>query len=233
MRSLKYLLAVLACATMTSAQEPSAPHIRVTGEATLSVDPDHAEIDIGVVTQASSAKEASDANATKLDAVLKAMRAVVGAGGKIETTSYSIYPNYHRPQGRAEATIASYTATNVVRASGVAIDAAGELIDAAIGAGANNVERLEFTVDNPQTHRTAALDAAAKQARDKAETLASALDLQILGILSVTEGSPSVFRPYAAPRAAMMQAEAAPTPVEAGTVDISASVTLIVAVGAR
>jgi uncharacterized protein YggE len=232
MRFLSFLLGVLACATMTRAQEPSAPHIRVTGEVTLSVEPDHSQIDLGVVTQASTAKEASDANATKLDAVLKAMKAVVGAGGKIETTSYSIHPNYHRPQGRAEATIASYTATNVVRASGVAIDATGALIDAAIGAGANNVERLEFTVDDPQTHQSRALDAAAKQARAKADTLAAALELQILGILSVTEGSPTMVRPYAA-RAAMMQAEAAPTPVEAGAVDIYASVTLIVAVGAR
>lgn len=231
MRFLSLLPCMLACATMARAQEPSAPHIRVTGEVTLSVEPDHSQIDLGVVTQASTAKEASDANATKLDAVLKAMRAVAGAGGKIETTNYSIHPNYHRPQGRTEATIASYTATNVVRASGVAIAATGELIDAAIGAGANNVERLEFTVDDPQAHQSRALDAAAKQARAKADTLATALGLQILGVLSVTEGSPTMVRPYA--RAVMMQAEAAPTPVEAGAVDIQASVTLIVAVGAR
>ncbi len=233
MRSLNFLLAVLACATMTTAQEPSAPHIRVNGEATLSVEPDQAEIDLGVVTQGRTAKEASEANATKLDAVLKAIRAVAGASGKIETTNYSIRPNYHRPQGGGEATIASYTATNVVRASSITISVTGELIDAAIGAGANNVQRLHFTVEDAETHRARALDGAAKQARAKADTLAAALDLQILHVLSVTEGAASVVRPYA-PRTAMMQAEAAPTtPVEAGSVEIRASVTLVVAVGPR
>ena len=233
-RSPNFLLAVLACATVTAAQEAGTPEIRVTGEATLSVEPDQAEIDLGVVTQAPTARAAAAANATKLDAVLTAIRNIVGdvhGSGKIETTNYSLRPNYTRPRGGGEATIASYTATNTVRASGVAIDATGELIDVAIEAGANNVQRLSFTVADTETPRLRALADAARQARAKAEALAAALGLDIVRVLSVAEGTPAVVRPYA-PRAAMMQADtAAPTtPVEPGSVEVRASVTLRVLV---
>lgn len=235
MRSLITLLALLACATSSStAQEDVAPHIRVTGEATLSVDPDQAEIDLGVVTQAPTAQEASEANATKLDAVLTAVRNVVGADAEIETTGYSLRPNYHRPRAGGEATITSYTASNLVRVTKVAVDSAGAVIDAAIGAGANNVERLHFTVADPDSYRLRVLGDAARQARTKADTLAAALGLEIVRVQSVSEGTPVVMRPYEA-RATMMQAEAAapPTPVEPGTVEVSATVTLVVTVGPR
>ncbi len=100
-----------------------------------------------------------------------------------------------------QAEIASYTATNIVSASAVSIDSTGELIDAA------------------------------RQARAKADALADALGLEIARVLSVVEGSPAVVRPYA-PRAAMMQAEAAAptTPVEPGSDEVRASVTLRVLV---
>ena len=237
MRSPHFLLAVLAWATVTTAQEDATPEIRVAGEATLSVEPDQAEIDLGVVTQAPTAQAASEADATKLDAVLEALRNIVvgvSGRGKIETTNYSLRPNYTRPRGGGEATIASYTTTNVVRASGVAIDATGELIDAAIGAGANNVKRLNFTVADPETPRLETLADAARQARAKAEALAAALELEIVRVLSVAEGTPTILRPYAPP-AAMMQAEAAAptTPVEPGSVEVRASVTLRVLVMPR
>jgi uncharacterized protein YggE len=230
MRSPLFLLAVLACATVTTAQDAATPEIRVTGQATLKIKPDQAEIDLGVVTQASSAKAAAETNATKLDAVLTALRDIIGDKGKIETTNYSLRPNYTRPRDGGEATIASFTATNTVRASGVAIDATGELIDAAIEAGANNVQRLNFTLADAEAPRLRALGDAARQARAKAEALADALGLEIVRVLSVAEGTPTVVRPYA-PRAAMMQAEAAPTtPVEPGAVEVHASVTLRVLV---
>ena len=183
------------------------------------------------MTQASTAKAASEANATKLDVVIKALRNIIGKKGTIETTNYSLRPNYTRPRGGGEATITSYTATNTVRVSGVAIDATGELIDTAIEAGANNVQRLNFTVADAETPRLRALGDAARQARAKAEALAEALGLEIVRVLSVTEGTPTVVRPYA-PRATMMQAEAAAptTPVEPGAVEVHASVTLRVLV---
>jgi len=214
-------------------QESAPPEIRVTGEATVSAEPEQAEIDLGVVTQASSARAAANANAKKIEAVLEAVRHVLGSDATLETQSYSIRPNYHRPRDGGEPTITSYTASNVLRATGVPLDETGNVIDAATGAGANNVSRLEFTVENEEALRLRALGDAARNARDRAEALAAALDLEIRGVLSVGEGEPVVMRPYAS--ASLMQAESTRTrtPVEPGSVEVRARVTLRVEVSAR
>ena len=144
------------------------------------------------------------------------MREALGPDGEIETQSYSLRPNYTRPRDGSEATIASYTASNMIRVTKIAIDDAAKVIDAATGAGTTNVRRLQFTVDDEESLRLQALADAALEARARAEALAGALGLDIVRVLSVTEGEPVVVRPYAA--ATMMQAEVgrAQTPVEPG-----------------
>ncbi len=217
----------------TQPQQIAPPEIRVTGTATASAEPERAEIDLGVVTQAPTAKEAADANAEKLETVIAAVRGAVGPDGEIETQSYSLRPNYTRPRDGSEATIASYTASNMIRVSKIAIGDAAKVIDAATGAGTTNVQRLQFTVDDEEALKLQALADAALEARARAEALAGALGLDIVRVLSVTEGEPVVVRPYAA--ATMMQAEMgrAQTPVEPGAVEVRATVTLRVEVAER
>ncbi|HKY03306.1 MAG TPA: SIMPL domain-containing protein, partial [Blastocatellia bacterium] len=70
------------------------PSIRVTGDAIVSARPDQAQIDVGVVTQAPNAKNAADENARKVDAVLAALRKVLGPEAEIKTVGYSLNPNY-------------------------------------------------------------------------------------------------------------------------------------------
>ena len=161
------------------------------------------------------------------------MREAVGPDGEIETQSYSLRPNYTRPRDGSEATIASYTASNMIRVSKIAIGDAAKVIDAATGAGTTNVQRLQFTVDDEEALKLQALADAALEARARAEALAGALGLDIVRVLSVTEGEPVVVRPYAA--ATMMQAEMgrAQTPVEPGAVEVRATVTLRVEVAER
>ena len=199
----------------TQPQQAAPPEIRVTGTATVSAAPERAEIHLGVVTQAATAKEAADANAEK-----------------IETQSYSLQPNYTPP--RDEATIASYTASNMIRVTKIAIDDAAKVIDAATGAGTTNVQRLQFTVDDEEALKLQALADAALKARARADALAGALGLDIVRVLSVTEGEPVVGRPYAAPTI-MMQAETgrAQTPVEPREAEVRATVTLRVEVSER
>ena len=218
----------------TQPQQAAPPEIRVTGTATASAEPERAEIDLGVVTQAATAKEAADANAEKLETVIAAVREAIGTDGEIETQSYSLRPNYNRPRDGSELTIASYTASNMIRVSKIAIDDAAKVIDAATGAGTTNVQRLQFTVEDEEALRLRALADAARKARARAEALAGALGLDIVRVLSVTEGEPVMVRPYAAPTR-MMQAEAgrAQTPVQPGEVEVRATVTLRVEVAER
>ena len=228
-----HLLYIALALVTTQPHQAMPPEIRVTGTATASAEPERAEIDLGVVTQAATAEAAADANAEKLERVIAAVRNALGPNGKIETQSYSLRPNYTRPRDGGEATIASYTASNMIRVTEIAIDDAAKVMDAATGAGTTNVQRLRFTVEDEEALRLQALADAARVARARAEALAGALELDIVQVLSLTEGEPVVVRPYAG--VAMMQAESrgVQTPVEPGDVEVRATVTLRVEVAAR
>src|SRR5438094_309397 len=75
------------------------PFIRAIGEATVSVKPDEAKVQFSVVTQAATAQDAADRNASQVTAVLAALRSVLGPNADLKTLSYSLNPNYNNPPG--------------------------------------------------------------------------------------------------------------------------------------
>jgi uncharacterized protein YggE len=136
-------------------------------------------------------------------------------------------PNYRYPQG-GKPEIVGYTATNVLRIRTATLGNVGKLIDGAMQAGANSIHRLIFNLKDEQAAQLQALRLASSKAKAKAEAMAEALGLRVVAVLSVVEGDRGV-RPVMVPqpRAAQMEAlAAAPTPVEAGTVEVRSSVTL-------
>jgi uncharacterized protein YggE len=228
------LLSVLACAVPATlpAQQPPVSSIRVTGDARVTAKPDRVQIDIGVTTRAPQSQEAAAQNARQVDAVLAAVRKVAGATTVLKTISYSLNPNYRFHPNGGEPTLEGYTAVNVVQVTLDELGKIGAVIDAATQSGANQVQGIQFTLRDQDAVRAEALREAALRARAQAEVLAAALGLKVLRVLTVEEQSPRVMpvRVYGgAPRA---MATAAPaTPVEAGTLDVTADVTLSVEVG--
>jgi len=110
----------------------------------------------------------------------------------------------------------------------------GAVIDAATQAGANRIQGIQFTLRDQDAVRAQALREAATRARAEVDVLAAALGVKVLRILSVEESSPRLMplRVYNGAASRAMAADAAaPTPVEAGTLDITADVTLSVEVG--
>jgi uncharacterized protein YggE len=198
----------------------------------VSAKPDQAEIDIAVITQTTTAQEAASQNAARVDAVLAALKKAAGAD--VRTVGYSLQPDYKFP-GRegGKPTIAGYTARNTVQVKTGDLTGVGKLIDAALQAGANNVQRLQFTLKDEQAAKAQALQEAARKARADADALAAALGLKIVRVLSVEAGGPGVIQPVR--EMAMMRAAAAPdappTQVEPGTVEIRQTVTLTVEIG--
>ncbi|MFN2411723.1 MAG: SIMPL domain-containing protein [Pyrinomonadaceae bacterium] len=201
------------------------PSIRTVGEAEIAVKPDRAEIDVGVVTQAENSRNAVEQNARKLAATLARLRTLLGADADIKTISYSLTPNYRYPQTGGEPTITGYTATNIVRVTLDDLARVGNVIDTATEAGANRIQSLRFTLRDEKPVQAQALRDAALAARRKADALAAALNVKVVRVLSAVEsGSPVVpMRDVAFARA-----EAASTPIEPGTIEIRASVTLTV-----
>src|SRR5205085_12001628 len=116
-------------------------------------------------------------------------------------------------------------ASNTVQIESPDLAGVGKLIDASTSAGANNIESLEFLLKDETAARSRALKEAAVHARSKADALASALNLKIVRILRVEESTGNVV-PIRVQ--SMMKSEmAAPsTPVESGSLQIDANVTL-------
>jgi uncharacterized protein YggE len=210
------------------------PSVTASGEAVITAEPDLAEIDIGVVTQSRNAPDAARENSEKLARVMAEVKKLLGKGDEVKTASYSLNPNYRYPQG-GKPEITGYIATNILRIKTGNLTGVGKLIDASMQSGANAINRLAFTLKDEHAAQLQALRVASQKARGKAEEMASALGLKITRILVVTEGERAV-RPITMPlsRGAQFEAAAAaPTPVEAGTIEIRSTVTLTGELGAR
>jgi uncharacterized protein len=224
---------LLACATVLTASAQSvqpAPlsSIRVTADAKVTARPDRVQIDVGVTTHAASSQEAAAENARQVDAVLAAVRKAVGTAAVLKTVSYTLNPNYHYPKGGGEPALDGYSANNIVQVQLDELAKIGAVIDAATAAGANRVQGIQFTLRDQDAVRAQALREAALKARADADVLAAALGLKVVRVLSVEESSPRVMPVVMG--AMRANAAAVATPVEPGTLDVSADVTLSVEV---
>jgi uncharacterized protein YggE len=208
-------------------KEPRPPSVTASGEAVITVEPDQAELDIGVVTQARNAPDAARENADKLSRVMAEIKKILSKNDEVKTASYSLTPNYRYPQG-GKPELVGYTATNLLRIKTATLANVGKLIDAAMQSGANTIQRLAFTLKDEQSAQLQALRLASQKAKAKADEIANALGLKIVKVLSATEAERGI-RPIvmAQGRGAQMEAmTAAPTPVETGTIEVRSSVTL-------
>ncbi|HLN85838.1 MAG TPA: SIMPL domain-containing protein [Candidatus Limnocylindrales bacterium] len=228
------LLSVSSVAAQPARDRPRPPSITVNGEATIAAEPDQAQIDIGVTTQARTAPEASRENAERLGRVVAEVKKLLSKTDEVKTSGYALNPQYRYPQG-GKPEIVGYLANNIVRIKTAKLDDVGKLIDAAMQAGANNINRLMFTLKDEEAARLDALRQASAKAKAKAEAIAASLGLKILRIASVTEGERTfqpIYRQTPMARGEALTAQA-PTPVEPGTVDVKSTVSLTAEVSER
>ncbi|SPE42979.1 conserved hypothetical protein [Candidatus Sulfopaludibacter sp. SbA3] len=196
--------------------------IQATGTATINVQPDQVQLDIGVVTQANTAAQAGQQNAVQTNAMITALNQVLGKSGTIQTVGYSIYPRYSTATGQSN-TIVGYTAQNTVRVTSFDLTLAGPLIDAANQAGANSVGGLNFGLQDSEPSRLQALSLAGKQAQTHATAIASGLGAKAGPVISAVEGA------YASPSPVFAgTAASSSTPIVSGTVSVTATVTITV-----
>jgi uncharacterized protein len=213
-----------------AAQQTPVSSIRVTGDAKVTAKPDRAQIDVGVVTHAPKSQDAAAQNATLVDAVLAAVRAAAGGSAVLKTIGYSLNPTYQYHPNGGEPTITGYAASNTVQITLDDLAKIGSIIDSATRAGANQVQGIEFTLRNPDSARAEALRRAVLKARTDADVLAAALGLKVVRVLNVEESGPHVAPVRMFARAASPAAAQAPTPVESGTLEVTADVVLTVEV---
>jgi uncharacterized protein YggE len=202
---------------------PQPQTIVVAGEGEASAPPDVAYVTVGVVTQAPTAAQATGDNARLLAAVLAALRARGVGDRDLQTSGLTVQPLYQQGRGERQE-ITGYQATTNVTVTVNDLSRAGELLDAALAAGANRVGGLRFAVRDVTPLRQQALANAVRAARAQAEAIADALGLRLAAVSSVVEESVAV----PVPRAAMAAPAAAPapptTPVEPGELRVTARV---------
>ncbi|HEU4747638.1 MAG TPA: SIMPL domain-containing protein, partial [Gemmatimonadaceae bacterium] len=112
------------------------PQIAVSAMHEVKVAPDRATIHISVQTRAPTAAAAASQNATKLQSVLAALRALGLTNDQLSTINYNVHPDYVHREGR-EPTITGYNVTNTIRADVRQLSQVGRVIDAALSQGAN------------------------------------------------------------------------------------------------
>lgn len=161
--------------------------ITVVGEGKVSISPDIARAQIGVEVMMASVKEASDANKELLDAVLAALQAQGIEEQDIQTSGFSVYAERFGPDGPLPADQTNYRVSNNVSVTVRDLATLGDVLDAAIEAGANNIYGVEFSLDDPSTIESEARASAVEDARAKAEELAELTGATIGDVVSVSE----------------------------------------------
>lgn len=183
------------------------------------VTPDRAQVSVGVQTRAATAAQASADNAQKTRAVIDAIKARGIPASRITTSEYNLFPEYDHSEQPVEGAkgprVIGYVANNTVRVELEQIDRVGPVIDAAIGAGANMVNTIQFYAANVDVQRRAALAEAVARARADAEALARAAGGSLGELRELTTDMPPA-RPYLMGGQAMMRASADATPIEPG-----------------
>jgi uncharacterized protein YggE len=185
------LAAVTLLATPALAQTVPPAIISVTGEATVSVAPDQAQIDGGVTSEAKTAREASDANNSAMGKVLLALK---GAGideKDYQTSRLSLQPQSTPNRTGGAPAIVSYRASNRVTVRLRDVTKVASVIDALVGAGANEIGGINFVVSQASKLLDEAREQAISDARRKATIYAKAAGVELGAPLSISEeGAP-------------------------------------------
>ena len=208
--------------------EPST--LTVGGHGEVSAAPDRAILRLGAVAQAPKASEAQSQVNQVVQNIVKGIKSLGVADKNIATIDLSIYPVYGNqqpePQGQTtQPIIRGYRASNIIRVQIENLEGVGGVIDAGLNAGANRIEGLSFDLKDDGESRTQALRLATEEADAKANAIAKAMGVEIVGIKQISETGVSLVRPQM-DSGPVFSARTAATPVQAGQVRVEASLTV-------
>lgn len=209
--------------TFTQSSEST---IAVSGTARVAASPDRAEMMIAVETRADTAKKAQQQNADLSTKVIDAIKRAGVPQNSIETASFNLYPLYDYNTEGSQPRITGYTASHSLSVKTDDAEKASEVIDAAVNAGANRVDTIQFTLTDQRRDKVyrGVLGDATLDAQAKAKAIAETLQVKIRGVRSVT--TDYAFTPIymAAPEVAMKSADSSFVPAN---VDVSATVNVV------
>ena len=201
--------------------------LSVNGSGRVNAVPDVADVSLGVFETAKEAAAASQKAAASMDAVIQTLLGMGIDEKDIQTTSISLGARYDWNQEPAQ--IVGWEARNMVNVTVRDIETVGDVVDASVKAGANQVNGISFRVEDPSEAQALARTAAVEDAKAKADQLATDTGVEITGIVSITEGGGQQPQPiYMARQEMAFAADAgASTPVLPGEVELSINVYIV------
>jgi len=194
--------------------------ITVLGVATVTAQPDEALVTLGVHTQAGSAEAVLNENAAKMQKVLDALRNAGLGDNDLATTSVSLYPMY----GNDGQSVTGYQADDQIQATIRDLSKVGNVIDAAVSAGANMASGVTFQLSEQNQGQSQALARAIENAKVKADAMAAAAGAAVGEVVTISEATATTPGPY--PMYAGAEDAVAGTPIQPPTLETQVSVTV-------
>jgi uncharacterized protein YggE len=232
---LAFALAVANCTTSFAQIEDRdsrlIPHLSVIGHGKVAAIPDVADINIGVVTQGTTAKEALRHNSDAMAGLQKVLKEKGIDTKDIETTQIQVSPIYSHPDSKRQPgeeyvpRVVGYRVVNSVDVTVHEVGKLGDMLDVVIGAGANQVNGISFRVEKAQQLLDEARRRAMADAKRKAELLAVEAGVTLGPVRQIVEAgsSPMGTMHVGASTSQAMVARSAPT-VAAGEQELSVSI---------
>ena len=209
--------------TLASAEER---FVSVSGEGKVTAVPDMATINTGVLSEAEDANSALEAN----NAAVKQLMSVLAEAGiadkDIQTSNFNVSPRYEHVERskRRKAVLIGYAVSNQLLVRVRELDRLGEILDALVKAGSNQLSGIRFGISDTSELMDKARIAAVRDARHRARLYATAGDAELGEVLSIVEQSSYTPAPRAR-RMSMAAMEAADSvPIAAGEQELAVNV---------
>jgi uncharacterized protein YggE len=204
--------------------------LSVSGNGQASAQPDTATVTLGVETQDTEASAALTQNSEQMQAVIDALEEAGVAAKDIQTQSIQLTPRYEQPpqpqgstQTQGPPQLVGFVATNTVQVLVRDLSSLGELLDAAVQAGGNQIQGISFEIEDPSALLDQAREAAWEDAMHKAEQLVKLAGVQLGPVLTISEFSST-------PRPAVekgLGAGAAAVPIQPGTQSVEVNLQIV------
>jgi len=206
--------------------------ITVQGTGKITLTPDLASINVGVTFQGATAAKAQGGASAAMARIIAAVKAKGVADADLASQWVSLQPQYdYSSSGTVPPRVIGFQANQSLSIKVHKIDTSGDVIDAAVGAGATDIGGTSFSVSDPAAATAQARTAAITDAKARAKSLADAAGVSLGAAISISEVSAPSVVPYPYLDKAAVGAPSNPTPIQVGTTEVEVDVQVTFAIG--
>lgn len=205
--------------------QAQAPVVELTVNEVVYSAPDVAQIGAGVQTRAQTAQEAVRQNAAAMEKVVARLRALGIERKDIQTSNFNLNAQFDYREGQGQR-FTGYEVTNQVQVKLRNLQRAGEVLDALVAAGANNIYGPNFMLEADESAKAEARAKAFARGRAMAQEYARMAGMSGVRLLEVSEVFQNYGRPVVATAAMRAEGGDATTPIEPGEVGTAVNLTV-------